>query len=42
VWLEDWSAYRLVKDCDIKTVVVLPDVLGEQELEFQQGWEKSG
>jgi hypothetical protein len=39
--LGDWSAQGLVKDCDIKTVVVLPDILGEQEPEFQQGWEKA-
>jgi hypothetical protein len=31
-----------MKDCDIKTVVVLPDILGEQEPEFQQGWDKAG
>jgi hypothetical protein len=41
VWLEDWSTCGLIKDYDIKTVVVLPDVLEEQKLEFQQSWEKS-
>jgi hypothetical protein len=34
VCLRDWSACGLVKDCDIKTVVILPDILGEQEPEF--------
>ena len=42
VCLGDWSARGLVKDCDIKTMAILPDVLGEQEPEFQWGWEKSG
>ena len=42
VCLGDWSARGLVKDCDIKTAAILPDVLGEQEPEFQRGWEKSG
>jgi hypothetical protein len=42
VCLRDWSAHGLVKDCDIKTAAILPDVLGEQEPEFQWGWEKSG
>ena len=42
VCLGDWSTRGLVKDYDIKTAAILPDVLGEQELEFQRGWEKSG
>jgi hypothetical protein len=42
VCLGDWSAHGLVKDCDIKTTAILLDVLGEQEPEFQWGWEKSG
>ncbi len=42
VCLGDWSTCGLVKDCDIKTVVILLDILGEQEPEFQWGWEKSG
>ncbi len=38
----DWSTHGLVKDCDIKTMAVLPNVLREQEPEFQWGWGKSG
>ena len=40
--LGDWSACGLVKDCNIKSVAVLPDVLEVQEPAFQQGWDKSG
>jgi hypothetical protein len=42
VCLGDWSACGLVRDCDIKSTVVLPDVLGAQEPEYQWGWDKSG
>jgi len=42
VCLGDWRAHRLVRDCDIKSAVVLPDVLEAQEPEYQQGWNKSG
>ena len=42
VCLGDWSACGLVKDCNIKTMAVLLDVLGEQEPKFQQGWENLG
>ena len=32
--LGDWSTRGLVKDCNIKTAAVLPDILGVQEPEF--------
>jgi hypothetical protein len=40
--LSDWSTRRLVRDCDIKSMAVLLDVLGAQEPEYQWGWDKSG
>jgi len=41
IYLSDWSIYGLVRDCNIKSMAVLPDVLGAQEPEYQQGWDKS-
>jgi len=41
VYLRDWSTHGRVKDCNIKSVAVLPDILEAQEPAFQQGWDKS-
>jgi hypothetical protein len=36
-----WSLLGYVKDCDVKAVVVLPELkAGEEEEELKLGWDK--
>src|SRR6266851_3286750 len=42
LYLGDWSVYRLMKDCHIKTAAALLDIKELVKPEFQWGWEKTG
>jgi hypothetical protein len=35
-----WSLLGYVKDCDVKAVVVLPELLADEEEELTVGWDK--
>jgi hypothetical protein len=35
-----WSLLGYVEDCDVKAVVVLPELLADEEGELTVGWDK--
>jgi hypothetical protein len=38
--LGGWSLLGYVKDCDVKAVVVLPELPADEEGELELGWDK--
>ena len=39
IYLGEWSLLGLVKDKDIFAVTVLPEVVGDEEEEIEDGWD---
>jgi hypothetical protein len=39
IYLGDWSLLGLVKDKDILVVTSLPEVVGDEEEELEEGWD---
>jgi hypothetical protein len=39
ICLGDWSLLGLVKDKDILVVTALPEVVGDEEEEIEEGWD---